>query len=111
MLNAVYKSAKLAIYEKHDAGEITESQRDELFAMLEAQKESSNLTPEKIKDFFDELAEKYPDNADDIEKLSKKLNKEEPEEDTGDDKGSDDSTDGEEVSESVRELMQMIENL
>ncbi len=107
MRDSVYKTARLAIYEKQDAGEITESQRDQLFAMLEAQKEASELTDDKIKEFFDELSDKYPDCSDDIEKLAKKLAK------CGDDeeeKDDDDDSD-EEVSESVRELMKMIESL
>ena len=105
MRDSVYKSARLAIFEKQDAGEITEAQRDQLFEMLEAQKESSELTDDKIKEFFDELSDKYPDCSDDIEKLAKKLSKVCDE----DDKEEDDSD--EEVSESVLELMRMIENL
>ena len=77
MLNAVYKKAKLDIFERCERNEITDSQKKELLTLLEATKAESELTDESIKDFFDQLAEKYPDKKDDIEKLQKKLAKEE----------------------------------
>ena len=115
MTNAVYKETKLAIFEKAAAGLITESQRDDLLLYLEEKKEETELTPDKIEDFFDELEDMYPDLEDDIKKLAKKIEKlgesssEDPEDDESDEDESDDNKDGGEVSEAVLDLMEKID--
>ena len=119
MKMSVYKGTKLSIFEKAATGEITESQRDDLFAALEAKKAESELTPEKIEDIFDELVEKYPDLEDDIKGLSDKIAKagkgDEPEEkadDTAaDDKGDEEAAPEETTNESAKEIMDMIDAL
>lgn len=103
MRDIVYKNAKLEIFEKSVAGEITESQRDELLAMLEAKKESSELTPDAIEDFFDNLEDAYPALKDDIKKLSKKIEKSSGE--------SDDESDETEVSEAALDLLDLIDDV
>ena len=87
MTRQQYNTIKLDIFEKAHAGEITDEQRDELFTMLEADKAASELTASAVKDFFAQLSEKYPDLADDIEKLQKKIDK------SGDSSSSDDADD------------------
>jgi hypothetical protein len=114
MKMSVYKGTKLSIFEKAAVGEITESQRDDLFAALEAKKAESELTPEKIEDIFDELVEKYPDLEDDIKGLSDKIAKagkgDEPEE-KADDKGDEEAAPEETTNESAKEIMDMIDAL
>lgn len=111
MKKSVYKNAKLDIFEKAVAGEITESQRDELLTMLEEKKEASELTPDAIEDFFDELEDMYPDFKDDIKKLAKKIK------DSSDDSKGDDDKDekkedkGEEMSEAAKDLLELINSL
>lgn len=115
MTTEVYKQTKLAIFEKAADGEITESQRDDLLLYLEDKKEETDLTPDKIKDFFDELEERYPDLEDDIKKLAKKIEKSDggsddsDDDDDSDEDGSDDKDD--EVSEAVLDLMGRIDSL
>lgn len=115
MTTEVYKQTKLAIFEKAADGEITESQRDDLLLYLEDKKEETDLTPDKIKDFFDELEERYPDLEDDIKKLAKKIEKSDGGSDDSDDnddsdKDESDDKDGE-VSEAVLDLMSRIDSL
>lgn len=113
MKTSVYKAAKLNIYEKFHDGVITESQRDELFTMLEAEKNETELTPKKIEDFMDELGEKYPDLEDEIEKLSDKIcdadkcDDKEKEDPKDEDKG--DSED--DIEESVRDMLNTLQAL
>lgn len=117
MTNAVYKETKLAIFEKAAAGLITESQRDDLLLYLEEKKEETELTPDKIEDFFDELEDMYPDLEDDIKKLAKKIEKSGKSSDEGDSEDSEGESDGdsekddggEEVSEAVLDLMEKID--
>ena len=117
MTNAVYKETKLAIFEKAAAGLITESQRDDLLLYLEEKKEETELTPDKIEDFFDELEDMYPDLEDDIKKLAKKIEKSGKSSDEGDSEDSEAESDGdsekddggEEVSEAVLDLMEKID--
>ena len=114
MRDSVYKSMRLAIFESQDAGKITEAERDRLFETLEAQKDATELTEEKISKFFDELSEKYPDCSEDIEKLVKKLSKAEDsdkEEDKEEEEEDDEKDSDKDVNESVRELLEMIEKL
>lgn len=115
MTTEVYKQTKLAIFEKAADGEITESQRDDLLLYLEDKKEETDLTPDKIKDFFDELEEKYPDLEDDIKKLAKKIEKSDggsDDSDDDDDSDEDESDDKDgEVSEAVLDLMGRIDSL
>lgn len=109
---ATYKEAKLSIFEKAAAGLVTESQRDELLALLEAKKAESELTPEAINDFFDNLEDMYPDLKEDIEKLAKKIEKAAG--DDGDENESSDKEegdDGEQVSEAAMELMSLIDSM
>ncbi len=115
MTTEVYKQTKLAIFEKAADGEITESQRDDLLLYLEDKKEETDLTPDKIKDFFDELEERYPDLEDDIKKLAKKIEKsdggsDDSDDDDDSDKDESDDKDGE-VSEAVLDLMSRIDSL
>ena len=119
MTNEVYKQTKLAIFEKAADGEITESQRDDLLLYLEEKKEETELTPDKIEDFFDELEEKYPDLEDDIKKLSKKIEKsgdssksdddEDDDNDGEDDESADEKEEGCKVSEAALDLMDKID--
>lgn len=115
MTTEVYKQTKLAIFEKAADGEITESQRDDLLLYLENKKEETDLTPDKIKDFFDELEERYPDLEDDIKKLAKKIEKSDggsDDSDDDDDSDEDESDDKDgEVSEAVLDLMGRIDSL
>ena len=115
MTTEVYKQTKLAIFEKAADGEITESQRDDLLLYLEDKKEETDLTPDKIKDFFDELEERYPDLEDDIKKLAKKIEKSDggsDDSDDDDDSDEDESDDKDcEVSEAVLDLMGRIDSL
>lgn len=113
MTTEVYKQTKLAIFEKAADGEITESQRDDLLLYLEDKKEETDLTPDKINDFFDELEERYPDLEDDIKKLAKKIEKSDGgSDDSDDDDDSDESDDKDgEVSEAVLDLMSRIDSL
>lgn len=115
MTTEVYKKTKLAIFEKAADGEITESQRDDLLLYLEDKKEETDLTPDKIKDFFDELEERYPDLEDDIKKLAKKIEKSDggsDDSDDDDDSDEDESDDKDgEVSEAVLDLMGRIDSL
>ena len=112
MTNEVYKQTKLAIFEKAADGEITESQRDDLLLYLEEKKEETELTPDKIEDFFDELEEKYPDLEDDIKKLSKKIEKSgdsSKSDDDEDDESADEKEEGCKVSEAALDLMDKID--
>ena len=119
MTNEVYKQTKLDIFEKAADGEITESQRDDLLLYLEEKKEETELTPDKIEDFFDELEEKYPDLEDDIKKLSKKIEKsgdssksdddEDDDNDGEDDESADEKEEGCKVSEAALDLMDKID--
>lgn len=114
MTNTTYKETKLAIFEKAAAGLITESQRDDLLLYLEEKKEETQLTPDKIEDFFDELEDMYPDLEEDIKKLAKKIEKSgessgEDSEDDDSDEAEDDNKDSEEVSEAVLDLMEKID--
>lgn len=119
MKNSVYKAMKLKIFENAADNVITESQRDDLLAVLEAKKADTELTPAGIKDFLEELAEKYPDLEDDIEKLQKKLDKADESGDDDDEKDDDASgeeapaeDDGEEnVSEAVKDLIDLINSI
>lgn len=108
MRDSVYKNAKLEIFEKSVAGEITESQRDELLAMLESKKESSEMTPEGIADFLDELAEAYPDLEEDAKKLAKKVKKASKGGSSDDSESEEDET---EVSEAAVDLLELIDSV
>lgn len=90
MTNSVYKSAKLAIYEKAETGEISQYQKDQLLTMLEAKKDETELTPDAIENFFDELSEKYPDLKSDISKLAKKVKNAKSDDEDEDDQDDDD---------------------
>ena len=116
MTNTIYKETKLAIFEKAAAGLITESQRDDLLLYLEEKKEETELTPDKIEDFFDELEDMYPDFEEDIKKLAKKIEKsgkssgeDSEDDDSNEDEGEDDNKDSGEVSEAVLDLMEKID--
>ena len=108
MRDIVYKNAKLEIFEKSVAGEITESQRDELLAMLESKKESSEMTPEGIADFLDELAEAYPYLEEDAKKLAKKVKKASKGGSSDDSESEEDET---EVSEAAVDLLELIDSV
>lgn len=110
MTTDLYKRTKLAIFEKSAGGLITESQRDDLLFYLEKKKEETDLTPDKIEDFFDELEEMYPDLEDDIEKLAKKIKKQgdSSDDDDSDDNDSDEDS-SDDVSEAVLDLMDKID--
>ena len=111
MKNSTYTRMKLSIFEKNAAGEITESQKDELLTLLEEKKCETTLSKDKIEDFFDELKDMYPDCKDDIKKLSKKiLSSSDESSDEKDDKEEDESNE-EEVSEAALEIFEMINNL
>lgn len=117
MRESIYKAARLNIFEKQRAGVITESQRDELFAVLEKEKEESEMTKSKAMDLLDEMKETFPNLSDDIEKLSKKFDKADKDDDSDggdDDGGSEEGGDDEgeeEVSEAFQDLLNTIHNL
>lgn len=91
MRKAIYDQAKLNIFESESIGSITKEQANTLRVMLEDAKEKSELTDAKIKDFFEELKEKYPNMSEDIDKFQEKLDKkgEEASDDNGDNAGDD----------------------
>lgn len=97
MTKSKYIQTKLNIFEAEANNDISVQQRQELLGFLEEKKNASELTEPQIKEFFEELGEKYPDAAEDIEKLQKKLFKKEEKEDKDDDK--DDETPDEDESE------------
>ena len=102
MRKAIYDQAKLNIFESENIGAITKEQANTLRVMLEDAKEKSELTDAKIKDFFEELKEKYPNMSEDIDKFQEKLDKkgEEASDDAGDDSGDDSGNDsGDEAPE------------
>lgn len=114
MRDIVYKNAKLEIFEKSVAGEITESQRDELLAMLESKKKSSELTADAIEDFFDDLEDAYPALKDDIKKLAKKIEKSaggNDDESSDDEKEEEPKEDETEVSEAALDLLDLIDSV
>lgn len=121
-----YKDTKLAIYEKAANGEITDDNKVQLLAMLEAKKDEETLTQDDIDKFFKNLTDMYPDLEKDVEKLSKKIEKAAGGDDSSDDsedKGSDDkaadeapaddagSEEDAPVSERAMELLEMVQNL
>lgn len=121
MKESIYKAARLNIFEKHRENLITESQRDELFAILEKEKCDTELNDDKVLDILDEMEDKYPDLKDDIKKLAKKIEKSSGDSDEGEsdgDKG-DEGKEGEpeeekpeeEVSEAYKELLNEIKGL
>jgi len=118
MTNEDYKQAKLAIFESADAEKITVDEKKALLTMLEEAKEKAALSKDEIKNFFDALAEQFPDAAEDVEKLQKKLDKAEeaPAEDEKADEGEDEKDDEKkdpeeddaEVSEAAIEIAQVL---
>ena len=118
MTHNKYRDAKLSIYEKLEAGVITESQKDDLLEMLESEKAKSELSADDIEKFFDNLEDMFPDLKDDIKKLSKKIEKsgksddeDDDESDEDDDKKPDKDDEEAPVSEAVLELLDLIESL
>lgn len=112
MKESTYKNAKLDIFEKAVAGEITESQRDELLFMLEEKKNEESLTSDQIEDFFEQLEDMYPDLKDDIKKLAKKIEKSGGNESNDESDDSDEKKDDEtEVSEAAQDLFDLIESI
>lgn len=113
MKDSVYKAARLNIFEKHRNNLITESQRDELFAMLEKEKCDSELSDDKVLDILDEMEDMYPDLEDDIKDLADKIkdaSKDSKDSKDDEDEESDEGEDGE-VSEAFHDLMNEINNL
>lgn len=121
MNSQVYRNAKLSIFEKAMAGEITESQRDALLVLLEEKKEADCPKKEEVEDLFGRLSDAYPELKEDIEKLSKKLekacNKDDDKDEESDDdkdgnkKDDDDDSEEESVSEAALELFSIIDAL
>lgn len=122
MKESIYKAARLNIFEKHRENLITESQRDELFAILEKEKCDTELNDDKVLDILDEMEDKYPDLKDDIKKLAKKIEKGSGDSDEGEsdgdkgDKGDEGKAEeeeppAEEVSEAFKELLNEIKGL
>ena len=112
MKESVYKNMKITIFEKAVAGVITESERNDLLAILEEKKACEELTDDCIKKFFDDLVDKYPNVEDDVKKLQKKLKKADDEDEGKDEDESDDKEDDDEaVSEAAVEIYSRILDL
>lgn len=115
MRESIYKAARLNIFEREREGSITESQRDELFAVLEKEKADTEMTADKAMELLDEMKEAFPGAAKDLEKAAKKIEKggdDEGSDDKGDDKGDEGGDEGDEpVSEAYIELLTQIQNL